>query len=214
MTIHHLRRDYRFGSLTRDDMPQDPIELFRVWFNQLLQLDLPEWFEPNAMSLATSKPDGGAACRIVLLKEFDQRGFTFFTNYLSAKGQQIDRDQKVALSFFWPIIERQIRIDGIAAKVEPSLSEKYFRSRPRSSQLSAKVSPQSQIIPDDTTLPKLVEDLDATLQGGEVPCPDHWGGYRVYPESIEFWQGRPSRLHDRFRYLRSNGSWQIDRLGP
>jgi len=214
MTIHHLRRDYRFGSLTRDDMPQDPIELFRVWFNQLLQLDLPEWFEPNAMSLATSKPDGGAACRIVLLKEFDQRGFTFFTNYLSAKGQQIDRDQKVALSFFWPIIERQIRIDGIAAKVEPSLSEKYFRSRPRSSQLSAKVSPQSQIIPDDTTLPKLVEDLDATLQGGEVPCPDYWGGYRVYPESIEFWQGRPSRLHDRFRYLRSNGSWQIDRLGP
>jgi len=214
MTIHHLRRDYRFGSLTRDDMPQDPIELFRVWFNQLLQLDLPEWFEPNAMSLATSKPDGGAACRIVLLKEFDQRGFTFFTNYLSAKGQQIDRDQKVALSFFWPIIERQIRIDGIAAKVEPSLSEKYFRSRPRSSQLSAKVSPQSQIIPDDTTLPKLVEDLDATLQGGEVPCPDSWGGYRVYPESIEFWQGRPSRLHDRFRYLRSNGSWQIDRLGP
>ena len=214
MTIHHLRRDYRFGSLTRDDMPQDPIELFRVWFNQLRQLDLPEWFEPNAMSLATSKPDGGAACRIVLLKEFDQRGFTFFTNYLSAKGQQIDRDQKVALSFFWPIIERQIRIDGIASKVEPSLSEKYFRSRPRSSQLSAKVSPQSQIIPDDTTLPKLVEDLDALLQGGEVPCPDHWGGYRVYPESIEFWQGRPSRLHDRFRYLRSNRSWQIDRLGP
>lgn len=214
MTIHHLRRDYRFGSLTRDDMPQDPIELFGVWFNQLREMDLPEWFEPNAMSLATSKPDGGAACRIVLLKEFDDRGFTFFTNYLSAKGQQIDRDQKVALSFFWPILERQIRIDGIASTVETALSEKYFRSRPRSSQLSANVSPQSQIIPDDATLPKLVEDLDTKLQGGEVPCPDHWGGYRVYPESIEFWQGRPSRLHDRFRYLRSHGSWQIDRLGP
>jgi pyridoxamine 5'-phosphate oxidase len=214
MTIHHLRRDYRFGSLVREEMPQDPIALFRTWFDELRSMDLPEWFEPNAMSLATAKQDGGAACRIVLLKEFDEQGFTFFTNYLSAKGTQIESDNRVALGFFWPILERQIRVEGLATKVDPQLSEKYFRSRPRSSQLSANVSPQSQIIPDETTLSRLVEDLDAKLQGADVPCPDHWGGYRVNPDLIEFWQGRPSRLHDRFRYLRRTEGWQIDRLGP
>ncbi len=214
MTIHHLRRDYRFGSLTRDQMPDDPIALFRTWFDELRSMDLPEWFEPNAMSLATAKPERGAACRIVLLKEFDDRGFTFFTNYLSSKGEQIAADNRVALGFFWPILERQIRIEGFATKVDPSLSEKYFRSRPRSSQLSANASPQSQIIQDESTLTQLVEDLDAKLQGAEVPCPEHWGGYRVSPELIEFWQGRPSRLHDRFRYLRRPGGWQVDRLGP
>lgn len=214
MTIHHLRRDYRYGSLDRDHMPADPIALFRTWFDELRAMDLPEWFEPNAMSLATSKADHGTACRIVLLKEFDERGFTFFTNYLSDKGEQIAQDNHVALGFFWPILERQIRVEGVAVKVEPSLSEKYFRSRPRSSQLSANVSPQSQIIPDESTLSKLVEDLDAKLQGADVPRPDHWGGYRVQPEMIEFWQGRPSRLHDRFRYLRCRDGWQLDRLGP
>ena len=160
MTIHHLRRDYRFGSLTRDQMPEDPIALFRTWFDELRSMDLPEWFEPNAMSLATAKPERGAACRIVLLKEFDDRGFTFFTNYLSSKGEQIAADNRVALGFFWPILERQIRIEGFATKVDPSLSEKYFRSRPRSSQLSANASPQSQIIQDESTLTQLVEDLD------------------------------------------------------
>ena len=214
MTIHHLRRDYRFGSLTRDQMPDDPIALFRTWFDELRSMDLPEWFEPNAMSLATAKPERGASCRIVLLKEFDDRGFTFFTNYLSSKGEQIAADNRVALGFYWPILERQIRIEGFATKVDPSLSEKYFRSRPRSSQLSANASPQSQIIQDESTLTQLVEDLDAKLQGAEVPCPEHWGGYRVSPELIEFWQGRPSRLHDRFRYLRRPGGWQVDRLGP
>ena len=214
MTIHHLRRDYRFGSLTRDQMPDDPIALFRTWFDELRSMDLPEWFEPNAMSLATAKPERGASCRIVLLKEFDDRGFTFFTNYLSSKGEQIAADNRVALGFFWPILERQIRIEGFATKVDPSLSEKYFRSRPRSSHLSANASPQSQIIQDESTLTQLVEDLAAKLQGAEVPCPEHWGGYRVSPELIEFWQGRPSRLHDRFRYLRRPGGWQVDRLGP
>ena len=214
MTIHHLRRDYRFGSLTRDQMPDDPIALFRTWFDELRSMDLPEWFEPNAMSLATAKPERGASCRIVLLKEFDDRGFTFFTNYLSSKGEQIAADNRVALGFFWPILERQIRVEGFATKVDPSLSEKYFRSRPRSSQLSANASPHSQIIQDESTLTQLVEDLDAKLQGAEVPCPEHWGGYRVSPELIEFWQGRPSRLHDRFRYLRRPGGWQVDRLGP
>ncbi len=215
MTIHHLRRDYRYGSLQLDQMPSDPMPFFQTWFEELRTMEMPEWFEPNAMSLSTHKLDGGTACRIVLLKIVDADGFVFFTNYESDKGCEISANPKVALDFYWPIMDRQVRVEGIAERTDDSLSEQYFHSRPRSSQLSAYVSPQSKVIESESHLEELVTQLDAKLAGAEVPRPDYWGGYRVRPSAIEFWQGRPSRLHDRFRYDRSlSGVWTVHRLGP
>jgi len=215
VTIHHLRRDYRYGSLTREQMPAEPMPLFESWFNELRGMDLPEWFEPNAMSLSTQRLKGGTACRIVLLKEIDSDGFLFFTNYESDKGKEIEANPSVGLGFYWPILDRQVRVEGIAEKTDEEISERYFRSRPRSSQLSANVSPQSQVIENEIQLAEWVEQLDQRLAGHDVPRPSHWGGYRIRPHAIEFWQGRPSRLHDRFRYMRRpTGGWQLDRLGP
>ncbi len=213
--MHDLRRDYRFGELVRSQLPINPFELFHRWFAELQSLDLPEWYEVNAMTLSTRKADAGTSSRIVLLKEIEPDGFLFFTNYLSDKAKQIQGNPRVALNFHWPMMERQVRVEGSAEKTEPLISDRYFASRPRSSQLGAVVSPQSQRIDDESSLARDVEALDRELNGNPVTRPAFWGGYRVRPQSVEFWQGRPSRLHDRFRYHRqSDGTWNIDRLAP
>lgn len=215
MTLHNLRRNYTFGTLSRADLPDEPLELFHKWFAQLQTMGVPDWFEVNAMTLTTTHSQGGPASRIVLLKGIDADRFLFFTNYNSDKAQQIEHDPRVGLSFFWPILDRQVRIEGIAEKTSAEVSDTYFASRPRESQLGAVASPQSQVIADHWGLDEHINQLEKEFEGKPVPRPANWGGYAVRPHSIEFWQGRPSRLHDRFRYRKSNdGKWIIERLAP
>ena len=216
MTIHHLRRNYTFGSLSRSDLPVEPIQLFKDWFAQLHATELPDWFEVNAMTLSTSNLAEGVSSRIVLLKHLDDDGFLFFTNYDSAKGHQIAIDPHVAIHFYWPIFDRQVRIEGKATKTSAEISNNYFESRPRTSQLGAVVSPQSEIISDDAQLARDIDELDKKCGGQSIPRPENWGGYKVTPLMMEFWQGKPSRLHDRFRYQlnEQSGVWTIDRLAP
>ncbi len=194
----------------------EPMLLFQQWFALLQSSKLPEWFEVNAMTLSTVNPAGGSCSRIVLLKGIDDDGFLFFTNYDSAKGQQIAFDSKVAIHFFWPMFDRQIRIEGHAEKTSAAVSDQYFASRPRSSQLGASASPQSQILLDDMQLEIQIQELDNKYADRPIPRPENWGGYKVVPQLMEFWQGKPSRLHDRFRYERNNGTsdWTLHRLAP
>jgi pyridoxamine 5'-phosphate oxidase len=212
MQVANMRRDYVLAGLTEADAHSDPIRQFETWFEQALSANLPE---PNAMTLATATPDGQPSVRVVLLKGFDERGFTFFTNYESRKGRELAVNPRAALLFFWPELERQVRIEGTVERVTESESDTYFAGRPLGSQLGAWASRQSEVIAGREVLEQRVAELMHRFAGGEVPRPPHWGGFRVRPLVVEFWQGRPDRLHDRLRYRREpSAGWRRERLSP
>lgn len=211
MNIGEIRKEYTQSGLSRASLNTDPLAQFELWFEQARKAALKE---VNAMSIATVRADGMPQVRTVLLKIFDQRGFVFFTNYNSAKGQELASTAKASVLFPWLDLERQVRISGAVTKIPQSESFKYFSSRPRGSQLGAWVSEQSQVIANRGELTKLMKKIEEKFKTGDVPLPDSWGGYRIIPESYEFWQGRANRLHDRFKYSLQTNGWQIDRLAP
>ncbi len=209
-SIADLRKDYTQAGLEQGD--PSPFKQFELWFNQALAADL---LEPNAMTLATVTSEGRPDARIVLLKGFDARGFVFYTNYRSQKGQELAANPHAALVFLWGDLERQVRVVGKVEKATDLEADTYFQSRPLGSRLGAWASTQSEVIPSREILEARMIALEKEYQGREIPRPDHWGGFRVVPTEMEFWQGRPSRLHDRLRYrLQENGVWMIDRLAP
>lgn len=211
-TIENLRQEYRSASLSEKDVAADPISQFAKWFSEALDGGI---YEPNAMTLATSTHDGKPSARIMLLKGFDKTGFTFYTNYLSRKGKEISKNPAACIVFFWAELERQVRIEGTLEKVSKEESEKYFHSRPKESQLGAIASQQSQEIASRDIVEKAWQDLTEKFQDNEVPKPAYWGGYLLKPQIVEFWQGRPGRLHDRIVYKRSDKkNWKIVRLAP
>jgi len=205
------RYEHAAHGLRRSDLDPDPIKQFSNWFTAAIEAGIRD---VNAMSLATAGPDAKPSVRVVLLKGFDQDGFIFFTNYESEKGAQLEANPYGSISFYWIELDRQIRISGKTEKTSREESQTYFHSRPIGSQLGAWVSHQSEVIDARRILEARLAELEERFAGQEIPCPPHWGGYRIKPERIEFWQGRPNRLHDRFRYTRQGESWRIDRLAP
>ena len=211
-TIASLREDYQRDTLEIDEVAQNPIEQFTIWFNEALNS---KELEPNAMTLATATKDGIPSARIVLLKGVHDENFTFYTNYNSKKGQELIDNPNAALVFNWLSMQRQIRIQGSVKKISRSESEAYFQSRPKGSQIGAWASPQSQVINDRDILENKKTALETEYQNTEIlPCPPHWGGFLVEPKVIEFWQGRSSRLHDRICYTKLGNDWKIERLAP
>jgi pyridoxamine 5'-phosphate oxidase len=210
MDLANLRRDYASESLSERDVHPDPVKQFEKWFEQALRAGM---IEPNAMTLATSTPDGRPSARMVLLKGVDANGFVFFTDYRSRKGAELSANPHVSLCFWWDALQRQVRVTGAAARVSREESEAYFRTRPHGSRIGAWASHQSAPLESRAPLEREVERVGAAYPD-DVPLPPHWGGYRVTPESIEFWQGRPSRLHDRIVYTAERGTWIIGRLSP
>src|SRR5512138_261838 len=212
MSIADLRREYARARLDEKDVSHDPLVEFARWFAEAQEAEVPE---PNAMTLATATRDGAPSARIVLLKAFDERGFVFFTDYRSRKGGELEDNPRGALVFYWHELERQVRITGSVVKTSSAESDEYFRSRPLGSRLGAWVSHQSRVIPSRDVLERDLEQIERRFASDDVPLPGHWGGYRVVPDAIEFWQGRPSRLHDRIRYTREHGrEWRVERLSP
>lgn len=210
-SIADIRKEYSALSLKASEVDANPVDQFLTWFDMALNAEI---MEPNAMTLSTIEGNKPTS-RIVLLKGVENEQFVFYTNYQSAKGQQIEKNPFVSLNFFWPELERQVRIDGEVKKVNESISDDYFKSRPRASQIGAWVSPQSETIENREVLDKRLEEIELKFKDIEVERPPHWGGYSVKPNMIEFWQGRPSRLHDRILYTFSETkNWQIERLAP
>jgi pyridoxamine 5'-phosphate oxidase len=212
MNLADLRREYTKGGLRRADLDSSPIVEFQKWFQQAMSVEL---LEPSAIALATADQAGRPSARIVLLKSADERGFTFFTNYESRKGRELAENNHAAMVIHWADLEREVCIAGEVTKTSRAESEKYFSLRPRGSQLGAWVSKQSTVVPDRDFLEKRLQAVEAEFAGRDVETPPYWGGYLLVPNRIEFWQGRPNRLHDRFQYSKqADGSWRIERLSP
>lgn len=209
--IAKLRREYSLKSLNESEVSADPIAQFEFWLNEAIESQLPE---PNAMTLATSTFEGKPSARVVLLKQFNTEGFSFFTNYDSRKGKNLLQNPYAAINFYWPELERQVRIEGKVAKVSDSESDKYFRTRPEKSKIGAWASPQSSVIPSRRYLENLMSDFDEEFHKKSIVRPKNWGGYILKPTLFEFWQGRPNRLHDRIQYSFINEKWVIERLAP
>lgn len=211
LSIADMRRNYTRDGLVESQAGDDPFALFGLWFSQAVAV---ESTEPNAMMLASVDSEGQPHLRTLLLKGFDPQGFVFFTNYQSAKGQQLLAHPAVAMTFWWPDLERQVRIEGAVEQVSDQESDQYYHSRPLGSRLGAWTSPQSQVISGREELAQLLAEVEARYADSEPPRPPHWGGFRLVPQMIEFWQGRPSRLHDRLRYRLEEGQWLRERLAP
>ena len=211
--IRKLRKNYQAVVLDKRKAKKDPFDQFHVWFEEALASD---FVEPNAMNLATVSSAGNVSSRMVLLKAYDKSGFVFFTNYSSDKARDLQSTRTAALCFWWDMLYRQVRISGRVEKIPAADSAEYFRSRPRGSQLGALASQQSEVIKDYSVLERAYRRLESRYREQEpIPCPAHWGGYRVIPSQFEFWQGRPNRLHDRLRYLPTPaGDWKLERLSP
>ena len=211
--LSNYRKTYDKSELEESKIPEDPMNLFKRWFHEVE--DFGGIDEVNAMTIATIGLDGYPKSRVVLLKQFTYEGFIFYTNYNSEKGKALEVNPNICLSFFWHTLERQVIIKGIAEKTAPSLSDQYFDSRPDGSKLGAIVSPQSDVIPSRFFLEENLKSLTSEFENKEIPRPEHWGGYLVRPQSVEFWQGRPNRLHDRIRYsLENEIDWKMERIAP
>ena len=211
VNLNDMRKQYNITELNRDDLLESPTDMFRTWFEKIENSDSNE---TNAMTLATASKKGEPTSRIVLLKDYDEKGFVFYTNYDSEKGNQIEQNPYGSLTFYWNELERQVRIRGKIRRISREKSKIYFKSRPRLSQISVLASNQSNILENRMVLEKRFSDLEKKYENKEIPCPEYWGGYRLEHRKIEFWQGRRDRLHDRFVYIKHGTTWQTERLSP